>query len=203
MTVYHRSDEGTTPNIAHDRRSMSEAELIERAKAGSADAIGALYERYAPQLRRYIAARIGDPQLAEDVCNDVFVKVIEDLDRYEDRGWPFSAWLYRIAFARSMDVLRYTRRRPAVPLDETNMRSLEPPDDAVISRIAYREILHIMRALTHDQRTVLHLRFDQDRSLAEVAASLGRSVGSIKALQHRGLSRLAEILSDPPPSVTS
>ena len=50
--------------------------------------------------------------------------------------------------------------------------------------------------LTSDQRLVLRLRFDEDRSLAEIAESLGRSIGSVKALQHRGLSRLAEALAD-------
>jgi RNA polymerase sigma-70 factor (ECF subfamily) len=181
----------------YDDRAMNETDLIASAKAGSADAIGILYERYAPQLRRYIAARLGDPLLAEDVCNDVFVKVIEGLGRYEDRGWPFSAWLYRIAYARTMDVLRQARRRPAVSLDESTPPSLEAPDEAVIARLAYGEIQGVMGALTTDQRIVLRLRFDEDRSLAEVAESLGRTVGSIKALQHRGLSRLAEILAEP------
>jgi len=173
-----------------------ESILIARAKAGDHEAIGRLYERYAPQVRRYVATRLGDSQLAEDVCSDVFVKVLEGLDRYEDRGWPFSAWLYRIAYARTMDMLRQARRRPSVPLDESNASALEAPDDAILSRIAYHEIKGEMRVLTNDQRLVLRLRFDEDRSLAEIAESLGRTVGSIKALQHRGLSRLAEALAD-------
>ena len=176
----------------------SEAHIIARAKAGDADAIGQLYERYAPQVHRYIASRLGDPVLAEDVCSDVFVKMLEGLDRYEDRGWPFSAWLYRIAYARTMDMLRQARRRPSVPLDESAPQALEPPDEAVISRIAYHELQSVMRILTRDQRLVLRLRFDEDRSLAEIAESLGRTVGSVKALQHRGLARLAEALADHP-----
>src|SRR6266508_5942257 len=171
-----------------------EARLIERAKSGDPDAISALYERYAPQIQRYIAARLSDPVLAEDVCADVFVKVLESLSRYEDRGWPFSAWLYRIAYARTVDVLRQSRRRHSIPLDETQLGALEPPDEAVMTRIAYLEIKGAMNMLTSEQRQVLCLRFDEDRSLAEIAQSLGRSVGSIKALQHRGLSRLAQAL---------
>ncbi len=171
-----------------------EASVIARAKVGDADAISALYERYAPQIQRYIASRLSDPVLAEDVCADVFVKVLESLSRYEDRGWPFSAWLYRIAYARTVDVLRQSRRRHSIPLDETQLGSLEPPDEAVMTRIAYMEIKGAMGVLTSEQRMVLCLRFDEDRSLAEIAQSLGRSVGSIKALQHRGLTRLAQAL---------
>ena len=176
----------------------SESALIARAKAGDPDAISGLYERYAPQIRRYIASRLGDPSQAEDICGDVFVKVLESLDRYEDRGWPFSAWLYRIAYARTVDVLRQARRRPSLPLDEALLGSLEPPDEAVMARLSYHEIARIMEELTSDQRLVLRLRFGEDRSLAEIAQSLGRSVGSVKALQHRGLTRLAQVLAAQP-----
>src|SRR5215207_1204876 len=189
----------TMPLQAHGKNDAhtsdeSEPALIARAKAGDPDAISGLYERYAPQIRRYIASRLSDPVQAEDVCADVFVKVLESLSRYEDRGWPFSAWLYRIAYARTVDVLRQSRRRHSIPLDETQLGSLEPPDEAVMTRIAYLEIKGAMGVLTNEQRTVLCLRFDEDRSLAEIAQSLGRSVGSIKALQHRGLTRLAQAL---------
>jgi RNA polymerase sigma-70 factor (ECF subfamily) len=180
------------------RADETEALVIARAKAGDADAISGLYERYAPQIRRYIASRLGDPAQAEDICGDVFVKVLESLDRYEDRGWPFSAWLYRIAYARTVDVLRQARRRPSLPLDEALLGALEPPDEAVMSRLSYHEISRIMESLTSDQRLVLRLRFGEDRSLAEIAQSLGRSIGSVKALQHRGLTRLAQVLNSQP-----
>jgi RNA polymerase sigma-70 factor (ECF subfamily) len=187
-----------TGAAAPTRSNELESALIARAKAGDAEAISALYERYAPQIHRYIASRLGDPVLAEDVCGDVFVKVLESLDRYEDRGWPFSAWLYRIAYARTVDVLRQARRRPSIPLDETLLGALDPPDEAIMARVSYHEIKGVMGVLTSEQRLVLRLRFDEDRSLAEIAQSLGRSVGSIKALQHRGLTRLAQALSAMP-----
>jgi RNA polymerase sigma-70 factor (ECF subfamily) len=175
-----------------------ESAVIARAKVGDADAISALYERYAPQIQRYIASRLGDPVLAEDVCADVFVKVLESLERYEDRGWPFSAWLYRIAYARTVDVLRQSRRRHSIPLDERQLVALDPPDEAIMTRLAYMEIKGAMGMLTNEQRLVLRLRFDEDRSLAEIAESLGRTIGSIKALQHRGLTRLAQTLASQP-----
>ncbi|GAB4109711.1 MAG: sigma-70 family RNA polymerase sigma factor [Roseiflexaceae bacterium] len=179
-------------------RGESESAIVARAKDGDPEAIGWLYERYAPMVRRYVAARVGDPQLAEDICGDVFVKVIESLSRYEDRGWPFSAWLYRIAYARTMDIMRQARRRPSVPLDETLPGDENTLDETIVSKVAYLELQQVMNVLTNDQRTVLRLRFGEDRSLAEVAESLGRTVGSIKALQHRGLTRLAEELTSHP-----
>jgi RNA polymerase sigma-70 factor, ECF subfamily len=180
-----------------------ESKLIARAKTGDADAISALYERYAPQIQRYIASRLGDPVQAEDICADVFVKVLESLSRYEDRGWPFSAWLYRIAYARTVDVLRQSRRRHSIPLDERQLGALEPPDEQIMARISYLEIKGAMGVLTNEQRLVLRLRFDEDRSLAEIAESLGRTIGSIKALQHRGLTRLAQAIATQPSAVAA
>lgn len=142
----------------------------------------------------YIAARLGDPVQAEDVRADVFVKVLESLGRYEDRGWPFSAWLYRSPTPALSTCCASRGAATSVPLDEGQLGALDPPDEAIMSRIAYHEIGRAMDILTREQRLVLRLRFDEDRSLAEIAESLGRTVGSVKALQHRGLTRLAQEL---------
>jgi|HigsolmetaAR201D_1030396.scaffolds.fasta_scaffold03533_5 RNA polymerase sigma-70 factor (ECF subfamily) len=190
----------TPTDKALELSELTESQVIARAKLGDADAISALYERYEPKIRRYVLGRLGDPNLAEDICSDVFVKVLESLDRYEDRGWPFSAWLYRIAYARTIDVMRQTNRRTSVPLDEAQLGTLDPPDEAVMARMAYNEIKTTMSALTNEQQLVLRLRFGEDRSLADIAKSLGRSIGSVKALQHRGLNRLAQALNNQPNS---
>jgi RNA polymerase sigma-70 factor (ECF subfamily) len=172
-----------------------ERAMVARAKQRDPEAVSWIYERYAPMVRRYVSPRIGDATLAEDICNDVFVRVLESIERYEDRGWPLSAWLYRIAYARTMDILRQRRRRQAIPLDDSAIDPGESFDERVLAHIAYIELQELMDILTSDQRMVLQLRFDEQRSLAEVAQSLGRSVGSVKALQHRGLARLAEALA--------
>lgn len=194
MTLQYDGVLHLSPQTGNHHRP-TESQLIERAKQGDHEAMSELYQRYEPRIRRYISMRLGDPTLAEDVCADVFVKVLEGIYRYEDRGWPFSAWLYRIAYARTVDIIRQKQRRHSLPLEEHLLGSLEPPDEAVMSRIAYNEMSNSMEeSLTSDQRLVLRLRFGEDRSLAEIAESLGRTVGSIKALQHRGLTRLAEVL---------
>jgi RNA polymerase sigma-70 factor (ECF subfamily) len=201
MPVQLNPSNALTPtDKALELSELTESQVIARAKLGDADAISALYERYEPKIRRYVLGRLGDPNLAEDICSDVFVKVLESLDRYEDRGWPFSAWLYRIAYARTIDVMRQTNRRTSVPLDEAQLGTLDPPDEAVMARMAYNEIKTTMSALTNEQQLVLRLRFGEDRSLADIAKSLGRSIGSVKALQHRGLNRLAQALNNQPNS---
>lgn len=197
-----RSESSTACSRARagEPRSALEVEraMVARAKKRDSEAVTWIYEHYAPRLRRYVASRIGDPVQAEDICSDVFVRMLESIERYEDRGWPFSAWLYRIAYARMIDILRQSRRRPLVSLDEHDPGSCDSFDETVLDRLAYLELQDMMCVLTNDQRTVLQLRFHEQCSLAEVAQSLGRTVGSVKALQHRGLARLAEELAQQP-----
>ena len=176
-----------------DNHYESEAHIIARAKAGDADAIGQLYERYAPQVHRYIASRLGDPVLAEDVCSDVFVKMLEGLDRYEDRGWPFSAWLYRIAYARTIDALRRKERHAQVDLEPWDL-SDDGPDMALDEQLNRAALRRAFPRLCPNQRRVLMLRYIYGLSLEETARQMGRSVGAIKSLQHRAIDNLRRLV---------
>ena len=175
----------------------SETELIQRAKAGEQEAWTQIYEHYAPAIYRYIYFRVGDAHLAEDIQADVFVRMIEGMHRYEDRGWPLSAWLYRIAHDRTIDSLRRSRHRQHVPLENWN-DSCDGPEYSVGARLAHEELRGMLNELTDDQRMVIQLRFLAELPIQDVARQLGRTEGSVKALQHRGLHALARRLQPPP-----
>ena len=76
---------------------LEDVELIELVKSGDLDAFGVLYERYLGPIYRYITTRVSDEQDAEDLTEHVFLRSFESLNRYEDRGLPYSAFLYRVA----------------------------------------------------------------------------------------------------------
>ncbi|ABU57097.1 MULTISPECIES: sigma-70 family RNA polymerase sigma factor [Roseiflexus] len=173
---------------------LSDSDLIKRAQDGDHAAFAQIYDRYAQPLYRYIYFRIGDPDLAEDLRAEVFLRAFEGLDRYEDRGWPLSAWLYRIARDRTVDVIRRRRLRQTVPLESWG-GACEGPDHEVVMRLDHEELRRHLCDLTDDQRQVLYLRFMVDLPIQEVAQRLGRSEGAVKALQHRGLQSLARRLA--------
>src|SRR5689334_14709254 len=91
--------------------------LITRAKAHDQEALTEIYERYHAKIYHYINQRVQNADLAEDITADVFVRMLEGIARYEERGWPISAWLYRIAHDRSIDALRRQRIRATIPLE--------------------------------------------------------------------------------------
>src|SRR5436190_19231753 len=77
------------------------AELVSKAQQGDQTAFASLYEQYSPLVYRFLRRRLdGSDEIVEDLAEDVFVKVYEKLDRYVERGLPFTAWLYRIAHNR-------------------------------------------------------------------------------------------------------
>jgi RNA polymerase sigma-70 factor (ECF subfamily) len=171
----------------------SDTELINRAKAADPSALSQIYERYSPAIYRYIFYRVRDPELAEDLRAEVFLRMLEGMDRYEDRGWPISAWLYRIARDRTIDTLRRKYRRTQLPLEEWS-ETCEGPDLILSVQLDYEELRESIDLLTESQRQVILLRFMGELSVQEVAKRLGRTEGAVKALQHRGLQTLARIL---------
>lgn len=171
----------------------SDAELIVRAKHADHQALALLYERYAPLIYRYIYFRVRQHEQAEDLCADVFVRMLEGMPRYEDRGWPISAWLYRIARDRLADTARNYKRRPQAPL-ELWAATYDGPEQSVPNALLCQDLVRLFSALTPEQRQVLTMRFAENLPTQEVARRLGRSEGAVKAMQYRALQALARHL---------
>jgi RNA polymerase sigma-70 factor (ECF subfamily) len=175
------------------QQPSSDMDLVIRARSGDHSAFAQIYERYAPAIYRYIYHRVHEAELAEDLQADVFLRAFENLEQYEDRGWPFSAWLYRIARDRTIDQSRRSRVRQYVPLDELTSYA-DGPEALIDAKVERAELNRLLAKLTHEQRQVITLRFLADLPIQEVALRIGRSEGAVKALQHRGIQSLARML---------
>jgi RNA polymerase sigma-70 factor (ECF subfamily) len=186
-----RSDDPAA--VGHSRR-LEEAELLDKARRGNRDAIAELYHRHANAIYRYVYARVQDAVLAEDLTAQVFLKALEGLPSYEPSGTPFLGWLYRIAHARTVDHWRRQQRRREVPLTE-DLPSAEPGADEISEAEAeWIAAIGLLAQLTDDQQEVILLRFIGEMSLAETATILAKTVGAVKAIQHRALASLARLL---------
>jgi RNA polymerase sigma-70 factor (ECF subfamily) len=157
---------------------------VARAKAGDRDAVRELYERYADNVYGYVLSIVRDEHEAEDVTQQVFIKLMTVIRSYEDRGVPFSAWILRIARNLAVD---HVRRRRAVPCEEVRPSSVGREHDDHERTRSLKEALSV---LPQDQCEVLVLRHVLGMSPGEIAAHLGKSEGSIHGLHHRGRSLL-------------
>jgi len=178
----------------------SEAEtLVQRAKDGDATALTTLYEEHAPRLYRYFLPRVeGRCQQAEDLTEDVFVRVLERLDKYEDRGLPIGAWLFRIAHNLLIDDQRRLPKQPIVAIEE--IEELRGPAERHLQQaLDQHEIKMALARLTYDQRTVIQLRFIEGLTIIEAATAVGKTEEAVKKLQARGLMAMRRVLEDPQP----
>jgi RNA polymerase sigma-70 factor (ECF subfamily) len=172
-----------------------EAVLVRRAQEGDPAAFSEIYDRHQPAIYRYIAFRVGTPAIAEDLTSEVFVRVVDSIDRFRYRGRPLLAWLYTIARNLVADHRRRSGRRPLVPLDEGRPALAEGPEERAARRFAQLRVVKAIRHLTEDQRQVILLKFVEGMSNAEAASVLGKSVGSVKSLQHRALAALRRAMN--------
>lgn len=146
-----------------------------------------LYAAHAAGVRRFLYRRVRDMDVAEDLCNDVFVRVIEALPHYDERGLPIEAWIYRIAHDKAVDAIRRVVRRPAVSIQEHHA--------TVIDHTTLEDDTQLQQALARlsaDQRRVVLLRYCDEYTIAEIATLLNRSEGSIKQLRNRGMELLRQ-----------
>lgn len=169
--------------------------LVERAQAGDAGAFGELYERLAPKVYSYLYYHLnGHTPLAEDLTEEVFVKVLEKLGRYQNRGLPFSAWLFRIAHNHLIDYLRAQPKLGLGSIEECRGVPERRAEQSLELTLTHAELARALGHLTEDQRRVVVLRFLQGMSTAETARVLGKTEDAVKKLQARGLQMLRKSL---------
>jgi RNA polymerase sigma-70 factor, ECF subfamily len=169
-----------------------EKRLIKSAQKGDADAFAVLYQANVQKIFRYVTYRVNNAQVAEDLTGDVFMRALEGLGKYTDRGRPFIAWLYRIAHARVVDFYRKNKRRATEETLENAVVSVQPDmDSGLVRQQAAHHLRKAIAALTADQQQVIILRFVEGLSLNETAQIMGKKANAIKALQHRAIRSLA------------
>ncbi len=162
--------------------------LIDRARQGEADAFGLLYDRFLPEIVRYLAHRTGDPDTAEDLAQQVFLKAWQAIPRYEARGVPFKAWLYRMAHNQMVDYFR--ARRPT-----SDLGGIDPPEEAeaessLLAAEMKGALNQALEGLSEDHRQVLVLRFLMEKSAREISEIMGRKEVTVRGLQMRALQAL-------------
>ncbi|MDX1686887.1 MAG: sigma-70 family RNA polymerase sigma factor [Candidatus Promineifilaceae bacterium] len=174
---------------------MDEATLVERAKTDK-EAFGQLYERYVDKIYNYIYYRTGNEADAEDLTARVFYRALQHIESYEDRGYPFSAWLYRIAHNLVANWHRDRSRHQVIALEDlsywkTNRDGPEAMTELMDDKEA---LLAAIRRLPADRQELLILKFVEKLTNAEIGAIMGRSEGAIKSLYYRTLVALRKDL---------
>ena len=169
-----------------------ELSLLERITKHDQQALAEVHDQYFDQIYHYLNYRLGDPDAAADLAAEVFLALIKALKKGKPPRTSLSGWLYAVARNLAADHIRTQVR--TVPLLE-DLVADEPSlaDQAYLAQLA-PTLKEALVQLTEEQQHVIVLRFGQGLSLAETAQILEKSVGAVKALQHRALASLARFM---------
>ena len=175
-----------------------EAATIRAAMAGDTTAFEALVRRFQPHVWRFLTHFLGDAALAEDVTQETFVRALRRISSVSYQGRDIGAWFVTIARNLIFDHVKSSRYRLEHSTGE--IIELSPsthgPEQQVLEGATNDELLRCVRKLNADQQECIQLRFLQGLSVAETAQAMDRNEGAVKALQHRAVRRLAQLLPE-------
>lgn len=182
---------GTALALLHVRQGMENAEeraLIERARQ-EPEAFGQLYEQYVARIYNYHYRHTGNVHEAEDLTSRTFYRALRSMSSYQERGYSFQAWLFRIAHNLMVNLYRDQSRRPSVPLDDVLPAELITDDthDRLERIEEGRALAQAFAGLPEERKTLILLKFVERMPNEEIAVVLGRTEGAVKALYHRTL----------------
>ena len=185
------------------------AQVIKLARSHDEDAVVALYQRALPVIYRYALARLGRPDLVEDVVSEVFLVMVESIDELRtEQEAGFYAWLFQIAQGKISRALRHVTRneRKQIPLPDSQSIDQYNSIELVATDLASNPVeLHELRetleevglamsSLSAEQQLIVIGRFLAGQKIEDLAQALGKQPGAVRILQFRALNTLAKHL---------
>ena len=172
--------------------------LVEAAKRNP-ERFGVLYERYYRDIFLFVFKRCADEELAADVCSQVFLKAMLHLKRYEYKGVPFSAWLYRIASNEVNQHFRKAKSQRVISMEKMDIERMVEEAGGTEHKVLEEEqqatLVELLNEASEDEVQLLELRFFERRSFKEVAFILGITENNAKVKVYRLIERLKKRLA--------
>jgi len=169
-------------------------ELLQSARAGDEAAFTQIYDLFFEKIYRFIFFRVGHKEVAEDLAEDVFIKVFQSLSSLA-KDKSFESWLYQIARNRIIDY--YRSKKLVVPLEEVeNTLEYETNVVDVVSLESQQKIfIKLLKELSAEQQVVIKLKFLEGMGNEEIASVMDKSEGAIRVIQHRAIAKLKELIA--------
>ena len=158
--------------------------------------MASLYDEYYGKIAGYIFVRLGDRAEAEDLAGEVFLKALESLDSYKERGVPMQAWLFKIAHNLLTDYYRKGAKRKTVDIDTMQVAAETDLQAMTETNIEFERVAKALGQLTPDQRRVIELRFFSGLTSEETGWVLKKGSGAVREMQSAAIRRLRKLLSE-------
>jgi RNA polymerase sigma-70 factor (ECF subfamily) len=182
--------------------SIEEEKIVRQAIKGEKEAFGLLYDKYQPQIYRFIYIKVGNRATAEDLTHEVFLKSWKKISDYRIREFPFSSWLYRIARNEVIDYYRLQKNNLSLEeiFDKDKENNVIPdqtqsPLDSTEKNIKKEKLMQAIQKLNPIEQDIIILKFIEDLSTQKIAENLGKTNLAVRLIQHRAIKKLKKYLN--------
>jgi RNA polymerase sigma-70 factor (ECF subfamily) len=169
----------------------SESETIKKAQSNPSD-FEPLYNQYFERIFRFVYQRVETKDEASDITSQVFLKALTNINKFEYRKVPFSAWLYRIAVSEIGNFYSKSAKNRVVNVELENLGHLIDSDDAELKNERIEAILATLKHLANDDLLIIEMRFFEGRSFKEIADILSITENNAKVKVYRVLDKMKE-----------
>jgi RNA polymerase sigma-70 factor, ECF subfamily len=166
-----------------------EYKILERSRTNS-QAFSELYEKYFDRIFNFIYRQIDDEALTADLCSQTFLNALKNVERFEFRGIPVSAWFYRIASNEVNKHYRKVKREKVFSVEEFRVKELVSSENDDWNDELIQKLINFMKELPTDMLEVLELRFFEDKDFKEIAFILNITESGAKMRTYRALDKL-------------
>ncbi len=170
-----------------------EEKIIQDAIKGEASAFGLLYDKYQPQIYRFVYLKVGHREEAEDLTHQIFLKAWQKIDKYEHRGFPFSSWLYQISRNQIIDLYR-TQKKTSDLEDIVELGENDAQLEKIDVKLETERVQKAISLLKDEYQDVIIMRFVEELSYEEMSEILDKPQTTVRVLQHRAIKQLKDIL---------
>jgi RNA polymerase sigma-70 factor (ECF subfamily) len=161
--------------------------------------LAALYESYYDRIARYAFVRLGNQSDAQDLAGEVFLRALESLNSYRERGVPMQAWLFRIAHNLIVDHFRKSSKQKTISIDTVNVKAETDPEEQAMAGLEVARVIKALGRLTESQRKVIELRFFGELTSEEAGHVLNKRAGAVRELQSAAIKALRTLLDEEQP----
>ena len=155
-----------------------------------------LYERYFLQIFKYIFKRIESEELANDICQQTFIKALTKIGNYQHKGLPFSSWLYRIAQNEINQEYRNRKRARVVDINDNDLPELFEEIEVDITEQRRNKLLKAMTQLAPQEVSLIEMKYFEKRTGQEISEILDISLSNVKVKLHRIVKKIKIIISE-------
>lgn len=168
-----------------------EQEWIQKVLAGNKQAYAHIIDRYKNPLYGIILRMTKNPHDAQDLVQEAFIKVYEQLDKYKAQG-SFSSWFYKVAINHCMDQFRKKKFKQS-EVDEEKIQDHRHPEVIFLKQEKSRQLERLIATLPPDERMIILLRYGDELSYQEISEALDLSLANVRNKLHRAKKKMRKI----------